>query len=443
MSKRIAITTLLFLLLLAVSAQKKINYVDADKKSYELFQQQKWNELIDFSAEVRNQGIDFFYLQSRTGIAYYKLKKYRIASEWFLKAWKNDQSFEWLQEYLYYSLVYGGRTTEATKLAADFTPKMKSEIGFTSNKLIRLAVEGGYTFNPDFDKLINSSLGDKANVGDDYGEAFFLKNYHFESFDLNHQILPGFNLNHNLTFLTSNREQQIDWGEQISFPIKIKQYQYFINPNFVVGKKLYVSPSFNVTWGNSELFLGAFNSNSIRYFYTAPQKFSDVIFSTSIWSNFGNISSGAEINFANIYDKNFTQLSAWFTFYPFSNTNLYFTPRIYFKSDTENSLSYNTFGISGGAQLGPVHFYGQYLLGDMKNFIEAAGYVIANFPGKSNQKFSGSLYFPMGEKYQFVFRYLNQDVIETYKVYTDGIQISSTEYKFYKHTFTGGISWNF
>ncbi len=442
MPKRTLITIILLLFLFAASAQKKLNYLEADKKSHELFNQQKWHELIEFSGEVRSQGIDFFYLQARTGIAYYNLKKYRKATGWFLKAWENDQSFEWLQEYLYYSLVYSGRSIEATKYAANFTNNLKSKIGFSYSKITRFAAEGGFSFNPDFEELTNGSLGDEANVGDDYGEAFYLENYNFESFDLSHQILPGFNLFHNITILSSNREQQVDWGERFTFPIKIRQYQYFINPSFVLGRKIYVSPSLSVVWGNFDLFMGA-NSNSIKYFYSSPQNFSDIIFSTSVWSHFGNFSSGAEINLANIYNKSFTQLSAWVTVYPFSNTSFYFTPRVYFKSDSETGLNYNTFGIAGGAQLGPVHFNGQYLVGDMKNFIEAAGYVISNFPGTSDSKFTGSLYFPQGKKYQFVVRYINQEVTETYRVYSSDVEINSVNYNFIKHTITGGISWKF
>lgn len=443
MSRQIIIVTFFLLLGLNTSAQKKLNFIEVDKTSYELFQQQKWNELIDYSAEARKQGIDFFYLQVRTGIAYYNLKKYRISSKWFLKAWKNDQSFEWLQEYLYYSLVYGGQAAEASKYAVKFTPQMQKKVGFKKSKLTRLALEAGYSTNPDFEQLKEIDLKTEANLGEDYGEAYFLKNYHFESIDLSHQVSPGFYLNHNFTFLSSNREEQVDWRESYSFPIKTNQFQYFINPVFVAGKKLYISPSLSALWGNSEYYVGGITNNSRRQFYHATFNFSDFVFSTSFWSNLGNFAPGAEINLANIYNENFTQLSAWITFYPFSNTNFYLTPRFYFKTDSETSLSYNTFGISGGMQLGPIHLYGQYLTGEMKNFIEAAGYVISNFPGTSDSKFLGSLYFPLGEKCQFVVRYINQNIAEKYQVYTDGILSNSVEYQFTKHTLTGGISWNF
>ena len=117
MSKRIGIIFVFAVLSFGGLAQQKLSYTDVDKRSYELFLEKDWNELIRLSKESVGQGINFFYLQARTGIAYYNLKKYRTAADWFLMAWENDKSFEWLQEYLYYSLLLGGRAGEAEKTA--------------------------------------------------------------------------------------------------------------------------------------------------------------------------------------------------------------------------------------------------------------------------------------------------------------------------------------
>lgn len=421
-------------------AQQKWNFTEVDKKSYELFQQKKWDDLIKFNKEANACGIDYFNLQTRTGIAYFNQKKYRKSADYFLKAWENDQSFEWLQEYLYYSLVYSGRNLEASKLAKTFSVKMKEAIDFKYMKPLRAAFETGLSFNPKLKNLLNSNLENEAGVGENYGEAFFLKNYHFEAFDFSHQLAPGFNLNHNFTYIGVNREEQLFWGSQNNFSIDIRQFQYFINPYFVLGQKMHVSPSLNFVWGKSDLVLGNTDPGT---FYDSNIKYSDFIFSTSFWTNLGNIAPGAEFNFANIYDRNLTQVSLFATFYPFSNANFYVTPRIYFKGDSENSFSYNTFGFSGGFQLGQVHFYGNYLNGEMKNFIESGGYVIANFPGRSTRKFSGSIYFPFAKKYQFVLRYINQDIFEEYLVYANAVRSNSIEYSYIKHTLTAGISWNF
>jgi len=372
MPKRLSLFFILLFLVGIGSAQEKLNFIQVDKHSYDLFLQQKWTELINYSEIAREQGIEFFYLQARTGIAYYNMKKYRKAADCFLLAWENDQSFEWLQEYLYYSLINGGRFTEASKQAIKFTPQMQKKIAYSKSKLTRLALEGGYTFNPEFDQIKNRDLGSESNLGGDYGESFLLKNYHFESFDVSHQVMAGVVLNHNFTFINVNREEQVDWGARSSFPIKTYQFQYLFNPHFVLGKKLYVSPSISAVWGSSSVFVGSLQQNSERYYIEQGYSFSDFIFSASAWSHFGNISPGAEVNFANIYNRSFTQFSGWLTFYPFSNANFYISPRIYFKADKEEGFAFNTFGISGGVQLGNLHFYGQYLRGKMKNFVESS-----------------------------------------------------------------------
>lgn len=440
MSKRIGITTVALFFFASLWAQQTWNYPEVEKKSYELYLQKDWANLIEFGKQANANGINYFYLQARVGIAYYNLKLYRKSTEYLMKAWENDRSFEWLQEYLYYSLIYSARYAEASKIADKFTVALKQKILYQKMKPLKIAFETGYSFNPDFDQLSASSYYEELGVGPNYGEAFFLKNYHFESLDYTHQIAPGVGINHNFTYLGISREEQVFWGALNSFPIKIRQYQYFINPYFVLGRKWYVSPSATIIWGNSDLYLGNYDPNT---FYQTKLKYSDFIFSTLTWSNFGNFSPGAEVNFANIYDKRFSQYSVWLTWYPLSNARLYFTPRVYFKNDSENDFGYNSFGISGGMQLGQVHFYGQFLKGDMKNFIEPAGYVVSNFPGRSNRKFMGSIYFPFAKRYQFVVRYINQDIIEKYNVYTGGMLSDSKEYKYIKHTLTAGISWIF
>ncbi|MBA4410275.1 MAG: hypothetical protein Q8S54_18340 [Bacteroidota bacterium] len=442
MSKRIALLSLFMVFITMVKAQEKLNYVMVDKRSYDLFEEKKWDELIQFSEEARKQGIDFFYLQARTGIAWYNQGKYRNSADWFLKAYANDKSFEWLQEYVYYSLVYSGRYLEAVKFAPFFSDAMKKKIGFHDIGVTRLAFETGYSFNPDFETLKTRAFSAEVNLGGDYGEGYFLKNYTFQSLDLSHRVAPNFTLNHNLTYIGVNRETVVDWAGQTSSPTSINQLQYFINPVFIVGKKLNISPSLNFIFGSGEVYAGYLNRDSSKAFSLTKKSYNDVIFSTAVWSDFGNFAPGLEINTGNINESNFTQVSSWVTYYPFANTRLHITPRVYFKSGT-GGFGWNAMGISGGATLGKIHFSGQYLFGDMENFVESAGYVVANFPGKSDRKITGNVYFPLGKKYQFVFRYINQNVIEKYQVYTSGIKSNTLEYNYLKHTITAGISWNF
>ena len=442
MSKRIGLLILFMVFIIVAKAQEKLNYAEVDKQSYELFLEEKWPELIQFSEQARKQGIDFFYLQVRTGIAWYNLGKYRNAVPWFLKAYANDKSFEWLQEYVYYSLVLSGRKLEAIKYAPFFSVAMKKKIGFEETGLTRIAYETGYSFNQDFETLKTRAFSTEANLGEDYGEGYFLKNYTFQSLDLSHRVAPNFTLNHNLTYIGVNREAVVDWGGQTNSPIRINQFNYYINPIWIIGKKLNISPSLNLIFGSGDVYAGRLTNNSSKAYSIKKTNYSDAVFSTAVWSDFGNFSPGLEVNAGKINDSKFTQVSSWITYYPLSNTNLYITPKVYFKSGTDG-FGWNAMGISGGATLGKIHLSGQYLFGDMEYFVESGGYVISNFSGKSDRKMMGSIYFPIGKKYQFVFRYINQDVTEKYQVYTGGYKSNALEYNYLKHTITGGISWNF
>lgn len=442
MQKRTKIIIVLLLLHLMVQSQQKLNFPEVNKTSYELYLKGNWHELIQYAELARQQGIDFFYLQARTGIAYYNLKRYRAASQWFLKAWENDKSFEWLQEYLYYSLIYGGRAYEANKVADNFSQAMQENIGYAARKLTSVGVEAGYSFNPRYDDLKSATHGQHAGTGSNYGEAFYLKNFHFESLDLSHRLAPSVNINHNFTYIGINRTQHIDWVNSNSFEARTRQFQYYINPNLVAGNKWYIAPSLSLIWGDFSYASAGISGNN-RFFGDATVYYRDLVFSLSTWTHFGMFSPGAEYNYGNINNEGFRQYSMWLTFYPFSNLSFYFTPRIYFKSGEGNSFGYNTLGLSGGMQTGPVHLYLQYLNGEMENFIESAGYVVSNLPGISEQKFSGSLYFPTSKKYRLVLRYIMQDMIETYQVYNNLVAGNKLNYSYTKHTLTAGISWSF
>lgn len=442
MSKRIGLLISFVIFLTVANAQKKLNFVEVDTRSYELFQDKNWPELIRFAGEAREQGIDFFYLQVRTGIAWYNQGKYRNAVPWFLKAYANDNTFDWLQEYVYYSLLLSGRQTEAVKYAPFFSDAVKKKIGFHEIGITRLAYETGYSFNPDFETLKTRDFKTEVNLGEDYGEGYFMNNYSFHSFDLSHRVAPNFTLNHNLTYIGVNREAVVDWSVQTTAPIRINQFQYFINPVWAIGKNLNISPSLNLIFGSGDVYAGYLNRDLTKGYRTTNTTYSDAVVSTAVWSNYRNFSPGFELSAGSINDSKFTQMSSWITYYPLANAKLYITPRVYFKSGTDG-FGWNAAGISGGATLGKVHFYGNYLWGNMENFVESAGYVVANFPGSSDRKMMGSVFFPIGRKYQFVLRYMNQNVIEEYQVYTEGYKTNSLEYSYLKHTITAGISWNF
>ena len=60
------------------NAQDTINSATVEQKSYQLYLDKKWPELIKFGNKAIHLGYDYFYLQMRIGIAYYEKKNYSL-----------------------------------------------------------------------------------------------------------------------------------------------------------------------------------------------------------------------------------------------------------------------------------------------------------------------------------------------------------------------------
>ncbi len=91
-----------------LNAQNTFSYTQSDKETYSLYIQGNWNELIKQGKKALKNGIDYYYLRVRMGVAYYHLGKYRLAIKHLLKANKTNQLDPFVNEYLVYSYLAVG-----------------------------------------------------------------------------------------------------------------------------------------------------------------------------------------------------------------------------------------------------------------------------------------------------------------------------------------------
>ena len=104
---------------LSVFAQK--SWVEADKESYLLYTSGNWADLADYGQKAADNGFDFYYLNLRTGIAFYQLKKWAKAEKYCLKAiasYSQERVAEenFAQEYLYWTYQQMGYSVEAANV---------------------------------------------------------------------------------------------------------------------------------------------------------------------------------------------------------------------------------------------------------------------------------------------------------------------------------------
>jgi tetratricopeptide (TPR) repeat protein len=218
-----------FVVILVVFAAKGISQdslttMNVEQKSYQLYLDKNWSELIKFGNKAVHEGYDYFYLQLRIGIAYYEKKNYNLAEGHFRKALSFNSDDELTQEYLYYCYLYVGRYEEARLLSKKFSEALSEKVG--TNQLSKIGfvmIEGG-TKITDSVNYYNKANPSKPNY---FSPPTYLQ------FGLNHYIKNRISLFHALTYFN-----------QQTFVNKVKQYQYYLKATIPLRNNFSISPSF-------------------------------------------------------------------------------------------------------------------------------------------------------------------------------------------------------
>jgi hypothetical protein len=129
--RQIAIIIVMLLSAEVSYSQTQQTTSSVDATTYQLWAQQDWDTLIETGNRAIKNGIDFYYLRYRLGIAYYEKQNYHRAAKHFQKAFEMNDSDELLKEYLYYSYLLSGRNYEAyfTEQMFSNTTRRKLNLG--------------------------------------------------------------------------------------------------------------------------------------------------------------------------------------------------------------------------------------------------------------------------------------------------------------------------
>ncbi|MFO0321701.1 MAG: tetratricopeptide repeat protein [Bacteroidota bacterium] len=339
------------------SAQDTISPLDVEQKSLQLFQDKKWNELIPFLKNASNNGIDYFYLQMRMGIAYYEKKNYCLAESHFKKALKYSSADDLALEYLYYCYVFTGRNEAARMLIKTFNKNLSEKIG--ANKLSPISfimLEYGT-------KISDSSYyydNVKKTNSIFYNPAFYVQ------LGLNHYIKNRVSLFHALTLYN-----------QQNFVGTLHQKQYYLKASIPLKSNWLISPAFHAI--NID-FSGVINvSPSIQETYTTNNNY--YVGSLSVQKTIKKFIFSASYLASNI--SNVTQYisSGFISFAPLGNSKIVFGCTAYL--NTVNSYSTTNTAFVPFVYLEPFHRISlkfSYLNNTGNNIIEDNAYLVNNSP---------------------------------------------------------------
>ena len=203
--------------------QDTLNSETVEQKSYQLYLDKNWSELIKFGNKAIHKGFDYYYLQLRVGIAYYEKKNYSLAEGHFKKALKYNVDDELALEYLYYSYLFNGRYEDSRMLSKKFNAALAEKIGTDKQSKIGFVMLEGGTKITDSAEYKNRAGSGKAN--------YFKPPIYFQ-IGLNHSIKNRVSLFHAVTYFS-----------QETFINKVNQYQYYLKAAIPFKRNFMLSPS--------------------------------------------------------------------------------------------------------------------------------------------------------------------------------------------------------
>lgn len=428
----------------AGKGQTSLSLPQVDAKTYTLYTEGKWGELIAVGNNALDNGMDFYFLRVRLGIAYFEIANYHRAIVHLEKAITQGDGDAFVQESLFYTYLYAGRRMEALVLAKSFTPEQKQRTGTAKMKIIRQA-----------DVYLNANKADNQNEIESFssnelptedGRQFISDGHRYFFAGLRHELSPSIGLYHGYTRLQKDhfvyaREDDIS-GTNTQAGATLDQY--FASAQVRVAKNVQL--------------LGGMHLLGVKYVTPVgiQQQGRDVL----IWKDasttesvfFGGLSLQAPyinaltmLYSGNLNGRNQLQTDFQLTFYPSGNHSLYFVSQFSYQSEKLGTEKLNriVFDQQAGVQLSTKWWAEAYAtFGNMQNFIANQGAVLFNTMDMvKNRGGVRGYFFPTWKT-----RLMLEGVwLRSESVFLPKDEIKSSFNPLYFNSFmiTGGISWYF
>ena len=450
MRKLILLISAWFVLLIVVQGQEVMNYTSLDKQTYELYLDKNWKDLVSLGKNGLDNGIDYFYLRMRIGIAYYELGNYHRAIPHFRKALVFNSKDQFANEYLYYSYLFSGRNADAINLSEKFTAKLKKKLGITKVTGIKsFSVYNTYSYNTNQEKLDDFNILADTSIN---GWQNVMRNYNLIQLNFKHIASPKLRLSHGYGYLIKQRYHFFrEDGNSVLYPKETyKQLQAYLSGNLLVGHGFtagltlhyinlrplaYYETGGTGGWQSGSTYASANPSNNFAGYF-------------SLSKNLGSFTVGLGFGVANLNDNMQFQKDLTLSFFPLGNLNFYFSSKATHHSDflnLDNPVNNWIFEQKIGIKIfNPVwiELYGAF--GEKSDFIDHNGTVIYNEFNPITGDIGFNLIISPGKTgTQLYLNYRNQTIRSSFNYYSDNTINTINNTNFNTQTITGGIKWNF
>ncbi len=436
MGKQIGLILVLLMVTTLQAQQKSLSYKEVDSTSYALYLNADWKSLLEIGKKSRDEGIDFYYLKVRMGIAYYKEGKMLSAIKLFEEAYAVNPYDAVVQEYLYWAYRYSGLILEShlfyEKMSKQVTDKIQLELPFvTALDLSVLA-----TNNSDYDQLLLAN--DNVNNNE---TRYFPKNYQLFSLGLNHPFSKRVNFYHRISMMpTSSVKQENLLGEITNTSYNANETRYYADVTVGLGNRWYLDTYFNVIFGKyddltDEVSTGGSGNSTAS---PATLNYTDFVFGGSLTKASYYVRNTINASVSNLNGFNQFQTGYTILLYPLGSTLLVPFGSIQF----QNQDAYSNMVYTGGLSVNTARFsitgYGN--IGELNNFVVNNGSIIYNQSATALNEFGLIMAFYTKNAILKV-GYSFMEMEDYY--YTQDQIVILEKYLFNQQNIIGGITWKF
>ncbi len=386
--EKIGFILVLLFLTLSSWSQNAGDLVEFDQKTYQLYIEQDWDQLIQLGSLGLDSGVDFYYLRMRLGLAYYHTQRYEKARYQFLKALDFQPKDPNAEYYQYYATLLSGRWGEARLLVPGLLPETQKIINAKpAFSIAGLSLELG--------RFINNSVDDLESS---LPAGFFASSYFNHSMDyqnLGASVHLGYASSLVVAanrFGFSNQQLIRTDGSVYEFEHSNAQTGGYVRYSYQFPGSVYAGLAYHG-------ITGAYASTYLSAYEGATPVFSD---STDTYRQFyaGGFIGGRMSHFAG--QLSFAKSSFWqgdryqvgigISYYPVGNQNYYLAFKYDFMTESMSNFTGDQVIklVAGAKVIKGILVEASYLTGNLSNWADANGYYLFNtvYPIQSRAGFS-------------------------------------------------------
>lgn len=420
---------------------------EVDNQTYQQYLKADWKNLIKSGESARNQGMDFFYLRLRLGIAYFSLENYDKAVSHLEKALLYDDFNVTAKTYLYYSLLYSNQSLAAFAVARKMPESLRKELKIKAKLIDKISISSTNAFTTDA-RIAN--IKGEPNIYAEDERYLGLTNV---SVGLNHLFSIGkinFSLSHAYQgfWIPKEKHFQHTNGDTI-FSFQQQQHGYYAQLSAQLPRHWQANFMVNFSRLNSPTYRGSFDNQTFTYSYPSENKTFDFLtLGVSALYRGKNWGIMPFVFFSNMNGQEVGEIGVEGLYFPFGNLNFYTATTASLHANTPLSSSTKPNFVAGqkiGGKIGRgLWAEAEGTFGsNLQNWVSPDGFNVYNVADKILARYGGRIIFapPSVPRFQ---GYVKFDVLQRESFYFQFLDANTTQFVNYKNSnnlLTIGFQW--